>query len=361
VIWIKKKRICQQRSLMMKLTFWGVLALSAFFMLMDPCMSQAARKPAVISHDATYVNRTVRFHIVWQAENPVVTVKIFAGREHKEIKIDEYDNKRTRDGYSGEVSALVEIDPSFTETSLAYVIQLEDDVRLKSDPVHSKILIVKSQPQNQYSGQQQGGMMPQQGQPMPPPGGGGFMPNTGAVMQQYDAQGQPAGQQPPAAGGTATNLINAVAGVIAAVDLQPNVSPVTVQKTGVDGVAFAMQVNDDKGLSSITIKIFDHLGNLVQQDIFSPTGKNWQGSSKVFNLTNGNYKVVIQATDSAGNFSAEKTEFFSITGAPAMPAQEAPYSSMPPPLPQPATPDMTAPAEPPVMPAAQLPYGKPNP
>jgi len=345
----------------MKSTFWGILVLSAFFMLMDPCMSQAARKPVVISHDATYVNKTVRFHIVWQAENPVTTVKIFAGREHKEIKIDEYDNKRTRDGYSGEVSALVEIDPSFTETSLAYVIQLEDDVRLKSDPVNSKIQIVKSQLQNPYSGQQQGGMIPQQGLPMPPSGGGGFMPNTGAVMQQYDAQGQPAGQQPPAARGAATDLIHAVAGVIAAVDLQPSVSPITVQKTGVDGVAFAMQVNDDKGLASITIKIFDNLGNLVQQDMLTPTGKNWQGSSKVFNLTNGNYKVVIQAIDSAGNYSLEKTEFFSITGAPAMPAQEAPYSSMPAPLPQPVTPDMNAPVEQPAFPTTQTPYGNSNP
>ncbi len=76
-------------------------------------------------------------------KTPSVMVRIFAGKDHKEIKIEEYDNRRTRDGYSGELNTVVELDPSFMEESLAYVIQLEDDIRMKSDPVNGKIQIPK--------------------------------------------------------------------------------------------------------------------------------------------------------------------------------------------------------------------------
>src|SRR5512136_3047653 len=90
-----------------------VLVLLALVVL-TLCALQAGNKPVVVSHDETYANRAIRFRVAWQSENPVVMVKIFTGRgEQKEIKVDEYDNRRTRDGYSGEVSAIVELDSSF--------------------------------------------------------------------------------------------------------------------------------------------------------------------------------------------------------------------------------------------------------
>ncbi|MCK7506855.1 MAG: hypothetical protein MZV70_24205 [Desulfobacterales bacterium] len=100
-----------------------------------------------------------------RSENPVVMVRIFAGKDHKEFKIEEYDNRRTRDGYSGELNTVVELDPSFMEESLAYVIQVEDDVRLKSDPVNGKIQIVKARDPYGVAGSSYMGM------PQPPMGG----------------------------------------------------------------------------------------------------------------------------------------------------------------------------------------------
>ncbi len=93
---------------------------------------------------------------------------------------------------------------------------------------------------------------------------------------------------------------------------------IVIIKIGVDGVNVGTRVTDDKGLIGLSFRIFDNPGNLVQQDTAAPTGKVWEGSSKFFNLVNGNYNAVVQATDNAGNTSPEKTEFFSITGAHAV-------------------------------------------
>lgn len=308
----------------MNRSFAGWLALALTLLFMAPGGTQAARKPVVVSHDETYVNKTVHFRVSWQAENPVVMVKIFAGREQKEIKIDEYDNKRTRDGYSGEVSAIVELDPSFMESSLAYVIQLEDDVRLKSDPVNGKIQIMKAQ--DPYGGggssamgmMQPGGGMMQQGGGMIQQGGGMLQQPLGGMMQQpMGGTMQPTGQMGT---GSGVEVLNQVAGVMAALDLPPNMGNIMITKVGLDGVNVGTRITDDKGLTGIAFKIYDNAGNLVQQDFVTPTGKLWEGSSKFFNLVNGNYKATIQATDSSGNTTPEKEEFFAITGVPATPS-----------------------------------------
>ena len=312
----------------------------ASILLMSLCNVQAAGKPVVVSHDETYANKAVRFRVVWQAENPVVIVRIFAGKDHKEFKIDEYDNRRTRDGYSGELNTVVELDPSFIEESLAYVIQVEDDVRLKSDPVNGKIQIVKARdpygvagssymgmPQQPMGGmpQQPMGGMPQQpmgGMPQQPMGGmpqqpmGGMPQQPMGGMPQQPMGGMP--QQPmgqPGVGST-VEVINQVTGIIAGIDLPPKLGKIVITKIGADGVSVGVSANDDKGLTGVSFKIFDNAGNQVQQDMPTLTGKTWEGSSKFFNLVNGNYKAVVQATDSSGNKSPENSEFFAITGIP---------------------------------------------
>jgi len=254
-------------------------------LLLSPCGAYAARKPAVVSHDETYVSRTVRFRVAWQSENPVVMVKIFAGREQKEIKVDEYDNRRTRDGYSGEVNAVVELDPSFAEEALAYVIQLEDDARLKSDLVSGKIQVVKARKDEDDWGKDK----------LTSPSA---QTTTGTTT-----------------GGTTVEILDRVIGVMDRFDQAPVLGDIIVKRVGTDGVTISTRASDDKSLSGVTFKIFDNTGNLVEEDSASPTGRSWEGTSKTFNLVNGNYKAVVQATDSTGNTSREKTQFFAITGS----------------------------------------------
>jgi hypothetical protein len=208
-------------------------------------------------------------------------VKIFAGREQKEIKVDEYDNRRTRDGYSGEVSAIVELDPSFVDEALSFTIQVEDDTRLKSDEVRGKVQIVQAKKQDDDWGREK-------------------------------LASQPTGQQP---GGSTVQIIDRVVGLMDRYDMAPSLGNIIITRVGTDGVSISTRATDDKALREVSFKIFDITGNLVQQDSVTMTGKVWEGTSKVINLINGNYKVVIQATDGAGNTSKEKTEFFSITGS----------------------------------------------
>jgi hypothetical protein len=83
--------------------------------------------------------------IEWQSPNPVVLLRISIGNLQKEIKIDTYDNKRNRDGYAGEVNFTLNLEGSPTEP-FPYVIQLEDELRIKSPLVRGKVKIASSQP-----------------------------------------------------------------------------------------------------------------------------------------------------------------------------------------------------------------------
>jgi hypothetical protein len=104
----------------------------------------AEGKPDVTTHEATYMEGTVSMHIEWQSPNPVATVKITIANKQQQIKVDPYDNKRNRDGYAGEVNVTVGLDwvPS---QPFNYIIQLEDDLRVKSSLARGKVKVSSSQ------------------------------------------------------------------------------------------------------------------------------------------------------------------------------------------------------------------------
>jgi hypothetical protein len=100
----------------------------------------AAGKPDVTRHEATFLESAVNLHIEWQSPNPVVLVKISVVNIQKEIKVDPYDNKRNRDGYAGEVNVTLGLDRDrIPRQPFAYVIQLEDELRMKSPLVTGKV------------------------------------------------------------------------------------------------------------------------------------------------------------------------------------------------------------------------------
>jgi hypothetical protein len=100
--------------------------------------SQAAGKPDVTRHEAYFLESVVNVHIEWQSPNPVVLVKISVAGVEKEIKIDAYDNKRNRDGYAGEINVNLGLD-RIPRQPFTYVIQLEDELRIKSPLVTGKV------------------------------------------------------------------------------------------------------------------------------------------------------------------------------------------------------------------------------
>ena len=103
-------------------------------------ISQAAGKPDVTRHEANFLESAVNVHIEWQSPNPVVLVKISVAGVEKEIKVDPYDNKRNRDGYAGELNVTLGLDRGrIPRQPFTYVIQLEDELRIKSPLVTGKV------------------------------------------------------------------------------------------------------------------------------------------------------------------------------------------------------------------------------
>jgi hypothetical protein len=107
-------------------------------------VSEAAGKPDVTRHEVHFLESAVNVHIEWQSPNPIVLVKISAAGVEKEIKIDAYDNKRNRDGYAGEINVNLGLD-RIPRQPFTYVIQLEDELRIKSPLVTGKVDVPQTQ------------------------------------------------------------------------------------------------------------------------------------------------------------------------------------------------------------------------
>ena len=106
---------------------------------------QAAGRPDVTRHEAQFLGGALNMQIEWQSPNPVVLIKISIANIQKEIKIDAYDNKRNRDGYAGEVNFTLNLEGTPSEP-FPYVLQLEDELRIKSPLTRGKVKISSSQP-----------------------------------------------------------------------------------------------------------------------------------------------------------------------------------------------------------------------
>lgn len=100
----------------------------------------AGGKPNVTRHDAKFMENSVSMHIEWQSPNPVTTVKISIPGTTKEIAVDPYDNRRNPDGYSGEVDVNLNIG-GVTSQYFTYVVQLQDDFRIRSEPVTGQVKV----------------------------------------------------------------------------------------------------------------------------------------------------------------------------------------------------------------------------
>jgi hypothetical protein len=117
--------------------FWKFLStLGLFLFFIQP--TQAAGRPDVTRHEAQVLGGALNMQIEWQSPNPVVRIIISIANIQKEIPIDPYDNKRNRDGYAGEVNFNLNLEGSHSEP-FPYVIQLEDELRIKSPLTRGRV------------------------------------------------------------------------------------------------------------------------------------------------------------------------------------------------------------------------------
>ncbi len=313
----------------MKSQWWRWIAPPLFVLL--PIFCHAGGKPEITQVNAQYLDNAVNINVHWQSPNPVVSLKVLAGKEQQEVKIDEYANKRNRRGYSGEATVVLNVEPRPEIAFISYVVYLQDDLNQKSEQRVGKVKVptayagiqagppvqvgvqtgvqvgvqVGTPPGPQPPGTLEGSPQPLVGIDINQPGFQG-----GGQSQAGGQYGQGASASPPPPGGT----IGRVLSVMERHDTPPYLHNVQVNRFSGNNVSFSTKALDDKGLREITFRIFEATGNAVQDQTLNNLGKIWQGTSKPFQLPAGKYKVVVQAVDSSGNTSPERSATFEVTG-----------------------------------------------
>jgi hypothetical protein len=232
-------------------------------------------------------------NLQWQSPNPVIMVKIYAGREPKEIEIDEYDNRRNPKGYFGETTVVVNLEPGIERQSVSYIIQLVDDVGQRSRQVSGKIKLATATLAEEVPSEE----------PLPeePP------------MEEIPSQ--------PA------DIVEKLIQVAERHDAAPYMHKIKVNNISDNKVSFTSKATDDKGLGKVIFRIFDGAGTQVREQELTDLGTVWQGTSKTFTIAAGNYKVIGQAVDSSGSTSREQSSTFKVTGADTVPEEPDEYGT----------------------------------
>lgn len=280
----------------------------------------AREKPRIVRHEASYLDQMVVIILQWQSPNPVVRITAFVGNRKQEVKVDEYDNRRNQDGYWGEVTVEVPAAPSATPDAIPYILQVEDDLRQKSERISGRARVAAASPPERADdgwGRQhlEGTGVPGQtrtgGQPVPP--GGGQYPPYGEGQYPPNSEGQyppyGEGQYPPNGTGPTIQLID--------------VSVYGGQ------VRFTFQAFDETGLRKITYRVFDVSGSVVQERQIPSQGQEFTGPTEALPLAPGTYRVTVQAVGASGNASPEETRDFIVdeSGSGAQPDGSIPGES----------------------------------
>ena len=283
-----------------------IRTLSLAILLSTPVMyAFAAGKPEVTHQTIQYIDRALSINIQWQSENPVTRIRVTAGTGQKDIAIDEYDNRRNPYGYSGETSVVVPVDPTLYSESIPYQIQLEDDLRLRSEQYYGQARIPSIAP-------------PILAGPPGMPGTPGMIPVLPST-QNDDNWGKDnirAGRgEMRAQDGKPSDVVDMMLKVVDRFDTPPSLEPIVVNVLGPENVTFTSRASDDKGLKEIAFRVYDGVGNKVGEQILNNLGKKWEGSTQPIAITiGGSLRVVAQAIDTAGNTSKEVTALFVMKG-----------------------------------------------
>jgi len=285
----------------------AVSGLTLLSVLLIACVTVfAGSKPEVISQTGQLIDRALSINLRWQSENPVTRVLVYAGSGEKEVKVDEYDNRRNPYGYEGEVTVVVPVDPALYHGKISYQIQLEDELRLKSNLFSGSVKVPLT------TTPAMPGMVAAPGMPV--------MPGQGAGSHEHDGWGKShiragmgSGQT---ADGKSNDMVDKLLKVAERFDTPPTLENIKVNILGPDNVSFSSRANDDKGIGEIAFRVYDTQGNKVGEQILTGLGKKWEGSTQPIKTGGGNFIVVAQAKDSTGNTSKEHRASFNMSGAP---------------------------------------------
>jgi len=291
--------------------------------LLAATLAMGRERPQIVRHDANYLDRALVLTIHWQSPNPVTTVRAYVGNLKKEIKVDEYDNKRNQDGYWGEATIELKVEPGQYQDAIPYLLQIEDDLKQKSEQVSGKLKVVAArlgdQPDDGWGREHLKGF-PVPGAPagdVSLPAGGAISAGPGYGTPYPTGPGygtpSPAGQYP---GGSTPG--SPVPG--ASYGAGPVIERILVNRVQPGRITFSISAYDQVGLREITIRIYDMAGGFVaEQPIRNLAQPNWQGDTEAMPLGPGTYRARAEVTGGSGTTSQDLSEPFTIDAASGQP------------------------------------------
>ena len=128
----------------MRALLFRTILMCCTVIILFPVPACPGSKPDITQSSATYLDNMLSINVQWQSPNPVILIKVYAGSEPREVEIDEYDNRRSPQGYYGETTVVVNLEPGMERQFINYIIQLEDDLGQKSRQVTGKIQLARS-------------------------------------------------------------------------------------------------------------------------------------------------------------------------------------------------------------------------
>jgi hypothetical protein len=229
------------------------LAIAVLVSLFLAGVDAHAKKPEVTRYDAQYLDRAIKITVQWQSTESIVTVKVTAGKEVKEVKIDPYANKRNPQGYSGEEDIVLQADPMTSQEFIPYTIQLENEDGQKSNLVTGEVQVpgATAKAQDDQWGKER-------------------LAGTAAPGQQQSG-----------------DMIDKLRQVAASLAAPPFLHDITVNNPGSGIVTFKTKATHSVGLKEINFRVFDGGNKQVDTQQIATTGTIWEGTSKDFTLQGG--------------------------------------------------------------------------
>lgn len=299
-------------------------SLVATAILLDASLAAGRERPQIVRHDANYLDRALVLTIHWQSPNPVAFVRAYVGNLKKELKVDEYDNKRNQDGYWGEATIELKVEPGQYQDAIPYLLQVEDDLKQKSEQVSGKLKVVAArlgeQPDDGW------GREHLKGFPVPgAPVGDASLPAGGAIPAApgYGSP-YPTGQYPATPGSGASYPPGQYPGAAipgapvpgSPYGAGPVIERILVNRVQPGRITFSISAFDQVGLREITIRVYDMAGAFVaEQPIRNLAQPNWQGDTEAMQLGPGTYRARAEVTGGSGTTSQDLSEPFTIDAA----------------------------------------------
>jgi len=261
---------------------WVVALALAASLLAAGAAAQAGQKPEIVRHDAQYLNLAVYVHLQWQSPNPVTVIRAFIGSEAQEIRVDEYDNRRNRDGYWGEKTIHVKVESAGVQgsdsISIPYVIQIEDDLRQTSERATGKAKVVSA-------------------------------PRTKESDETWGRR-HLEGPAPPVASQPVEGVVGQVIDAMTKYGDSTFIQEIQVHLLGTGQVSFTIVVKSPGSLKSIHLEIYDQNNAVVQNTVLSNMDKNGRGTTQAFKLNPGSYRAMARVTNSNEEPIAQKNVDF---------------------------------------------------